>query len=296
MNNPILKREMTVQSRGLSLPLMVAGVNLLLFIAAFAGVFGILSRMQMTAQSRYGAFLAVYLLVLFLEFALLLFVTPSLTAGSISMERSMETLDLLLTTPLKPSRIIGGKLLAAAWTIFVLLASCIPAMLLPLIYGGIAVHEILLMLLVFLVEAAVLLCIGVFASSLFRNTVRSAAAAYGITAALCIGLPVASLLLSPFSETGRNWSAYFLVLDPLLAPFTEAARQTGREALVRELFLRFSLEPDSAFLRFLTPLSLACQLTMSFVLLLCTVMNLTPAGSRKKYMKLRRPLVKSRKL
>ena len=88
----------------------------------------------------------------------------------------------------------------------------------------------------------------------------------------------------------------FLVLDPLLAPFTEAARQTGREALVRELFLRLSLEPDNAFLRFLTPLSLACQLTMSFVLLLCTVMNLTPAGSRKKYMKLRRPLVKSRKL
>ena len=45
-----------------------------------------------------------------------------------------------------------------------------------------------------------------------------------------------------------------------------------------------------------TRVRLAKKQGLCFVLLLCTVMNLTPAGSRKKYMKLRRPLVKSRKL
>lgn len=274
--NPILKREVMVQSRSFTLPLMVSGVNLVLFLAALLGTFGILTRMRLSAEAMYGSFLLIYALVVGIGFLLLLFVTPSLTAGAISSERAAQTLDLLLMTQLSPARIIAGKLLAAVWELCMLLCSGIPAMCLPLLYGGVGAGDVLLMLLVFAAEAAVLLCIGLYASSLSVHTVRVTAAAYGITAGICIGLPALCLLISPFCQSGNNYSAYLLLLDPLMNVLCLLTSQTGYVGLFSELFYGLSLEPDPAFLRFFVPLSLAVQLTAGFFLLLLTVVNITP--------------------
>lgn len=280
--NPILKREITVQSRGVGLPIMVSGLNLALFVVALTGVFGIVTRMRLTTESEYGAFLLIYALVVLLEFLLLVFVTPSLTAGSISMERSMETLDLMLTTQLTPAKILAGKLSASAWTLAILLCSCLPAMFLPLVYGGITVLEIAGLFFIFLLEAAVLLCIGLYASSLTANTAKATAAAYGIVGALCIALPALCLLLSPFFGNGKNYFAYVLLLNPLCTAACAVAGQTGQEALFLELFERLSLVPDNAFIRYFVPISLLAQLTLAFFLLLFAVTNITPKRGKER--------------
>lgn len=278
--NPILKREIMVQSRSLRLPMLVSGINLLLFMTALLGMFGILSRMQLLAEREYGSFLALYGTVVFLAFILLLFVTPSLTAGSISMERSMETLDLMLTTQMSPLRIMTGKLSASAFSVCILLCSCVPVMLLPLVYGGISFPEVAALFLVFALEALVLLCIGLFASSLSRNTVRATAGAYGITAALCIGFPVLSLLLSPFFRTGGNYFACLLLLNPAACVGSMVAEQTGYGELLPEIFRRMSFVPGSALVRFFVPVSLLSQLALAFILLLLSVVNITPKRGR----------------
>lgn len=278
--NPILKREITVQSRGFTLPFMVSGINLALFLAALLGTFGVMTRMRLSSERMYGAFLLIYALVIALGFLLLLFITPSMTASSISSERASQTLDLLLTTQLSPWRIISGKLSAAAWKLCMLLCSSVPAMLLPLLYGGIGVSEAVAMLLVFAAEAAVLLCIGLYASTLSAHTARTTAAAYGITVGLCAGLPAVCLLISPFCRNGNNISAYLLLLDPLMNVLCLLASQTGYGELFSQLFHRLSLVPDPAVLRFFIPLSLAVQLTAAFFLLLLTVVNITPRRTK----------------
>ena len=280
--NPILKREITVQSRGVGLPLMVSGINLLLFLAALVGTFGSITRMKLGMESDYGVFLVIYAMVALLVFILLLFVTPAMTAGSISMERSMQTLDLILTTQLSPLRIIIGKLCASAWALCIVLISSIPAMLLPLLYGGISVPEVAAMLFAFAAEALVLLSIGMYASSLSDHTARATATAYALVFALCIGIPVLNMLFSPFVTTGHNYSAYLLLLDPLACIGSLIAQQTGREALLINIFSRLSLEPESAFIRYFVPLSLAVQFTMSFFLLLLTVVHITPKHRRER--------------
>ena len=280
--NPILRREITVQSRGVTLPLMVSGINLVLFLAALLGTFGVMTRMRLSSERMYGSFLLIYALVVALGFLLLLFVTPSMTASSISSERASQTLDLLLTTQLSPLRIVTGKLSAAAWKIFMLLCSSVPAMLLPLLYGGISASEVLAMLFVFGSEAAVFLCIGIYASTLSPHTARTTAAAYGITVGLCAGLPAVCLLISPFCRNGNNFAAYLLLFDPLINVICLLASQTGRKELFSELFYRLALEPDPAVLRFFVPLSLAVQLTAAFFLLLFTVIQITPRRTKRR--------------
>lgn len=274
--NPILKREMTVQSRSYGMPLMIACVNLALFVAVIAGCFGLMTRMRISAQTAYGYFLLLYAAACGISFLLLLFVTPSLTAGSISMERSMETLDLMLTTQLSPARIVIGKLTASAFTLGVLLCSSAPALLLPLLYGGVRVQEVIVLLMILALEALVLLCVGIFASSLTAHPGRATAAAYGMTAGLCAGLPVLSLLLAPFCTEGSNDSAYLLLLDPVMSVTAAVCMQTGRPWVLSELFEALSLQPDPAFLRFFVPLSLLFQLALAFILTLFAISNISP--------------------
>lgn len=280
--NPILRRELTVQSRSFSLPLMVSGINLLLFLAALVGTFGVMTRMRLSSENMYGSFLLIYALVVSLGFLMLLFVTPSLTASSISSERASQTFDLLLTTQLSPLRIVSGKLSSAAWELCILLFSGVPALLLPLLYGGISASEALCMLLVFAFEAAVLLCAGLYASTLSVHTARTTAAAYGITVGICAGIPAVCLLLSPFCSSGNNYSAYLLLLDPLMNVICLLASQTGRAELFFELFYRLSLVPDPAVIRFFVPLSLAVQMTAAFFLLLFTFIRITPRRTKRR--------------
>ena len=48
-----------------------------------------------------------------LQMALVLFITPSLTAGAISSEREKQTLNILLTTTQSSTQIIIGKLFSS---------------------------------------------------------------------------------------------------------------------------------------------------------------------------------------
>ena len=109
-----------VSSRSKSLPALICGVNILLFAVTLIGASGVVTAMEVSAESDYSSFLRIYGLVVLLEFLLLLFITPSLTAGAISSERERETIDLMLTTQMKPSEIVSGKLMSNLSFIIVL--------------------------------------------------------------------------------------------------------------------------------------------------------------------------------
>ncbi len=84
---------------------------------------------------------------------MLIFIMPALTAGSISGERERQTLDILLTTTMKPSEIIWGKLLSSFSTMFLMVVSSFPLLAVSFVYGGIMIHDVLLLLLVYLTVA-----------------------------------------------------------------------------------------------------------------------------------------------
>lgn len=281
--NPIFERELAVQSRSYFLPLLVVIVNAVLFLAGLLGIFGVITRMQLSAEHDYGAFLGIYAMVALLSFGLLVLITPSLAAGALSGERQTGTLDLLLTTQMSPLQIVTGKLSSCAWMLAVLICSALPALLIPPVFGGVSMSRTLLLLAVFFAEAVYLLSVGIFAGSFGRSQIRSNALAYGMTAALCIGTLLIAVLLRPFAEAGHNGAAYLLVLNPFATLLGMLLQILGEGRMLQAAFGDLNLAADSAFLRFFVPLSLLFQLALSFLLILASVINITPVrdGVRK---------------
>ena len=111
--NPVYKRETTVSSRSFRTPLIIFVFNMILAVVALLNMYSVVAQVQVTAEIRYASFLELYTFVTTMEFAMLLFIIPALTAGSISGERERQTLELMLTTKMKPSDIIVGKVAAS---------------------------------------------------------------------------------------------------------------------------------------------------------------------------------------
>ena len=145
--NPVYKRETTVSSRSFRLALIIMVFNGILALVALLNMYSVVARVKITAEIQYSSFLNLYVFVSVVEFVMLMFIMPALTAGSISGERERQTLDLMLTTTMKPSDIILGKLSASFSTMFILIVSSFPLLAVSFVYGGITFYDVCLLLL-----------------------------------------------------------------------------------------------------------------------------------------------------
>ena len=74
--------------------------------------------------------------------------------AQISLEREKQTLDLLISTPMRPGAIVIGKLAAALAFVVLMIVAAIPITAIVLMYGGASVEDIVRQQLVLLATAA----------------------------------------------------------------------------------------------------------------------------------------------
>lgn len=111
------------------------------------------------------------------------FLAPSATAGSISLEREKQTLDLLAATPISSLAIVVGKLLSALIYLFLLIAASIPLMAIVFVYGGVGPEDVLRGYIVLVTTALGFGSFGIFCSSLVkRTTAATAVTIFGVLA------------------------------------------------------------------------------------------------------------------
>ena len=112
--NPVFRREMTVGSR--SIRMMAILFVLTVFWRRWRCLICIRwrNRSRTTAEIQYSQFLDLYTFVSSIEFIMLLFIMPALTASSISGEQERQTLELMLTTTMEPRDMVLGKLASLA--------------------------------------------------------------------------------------------------------------------------------------------------------------------------------------
>ena len=113
--NPIYKRERTVGSRSIRLPMILTVFNSILALVALLNMYSMVSQVEVTAEIQYSAFMELYTFGAMIVFAMILFIMPALTAGSISGERERQTLDLLLSTQVTGLEVAAGKLMASMY-------------------------------------------------------------------------------------------------------------------------------------------------------------------------------------
>ena len=157
---------------------------------------------------------AIFTLLSIFQVILVCFIAPGFTAGQISLEREKQTLDLLVSTPMRPGAIVIGKLVAALAFVFLMIVAAIPITAIVLMYGGASIGDIVRQQVVLLSTAVILGAIGLFFSALLKRTQAATVLSY-IT---MLGLTLGTVMLFGFWTLLVNQNAGFAVGEPRRAP------------------------------------------------------------------------------
>ena len=144
-----------MNARSIRISMIVMVFNGVLSAVALLNMYSVMAQVKASASIQYTSFMQMYELLASLEFIMLLFIVPALTAASISGERERQTLDLMLTTLLTPAQIVSGKLLSALSVMVLLVVSSFPPISMVLVFGGITWMELAPQLLCYVAVALV---------------------------------------------------------------------------------------------------------------------------------------------
>ncbi len=297
-SNPVYKRETTVRSRSLRMPLIIFAFNGILALTALLNMYQTVAQVRSSSMIQYSTFLDLYAFVATLEFLLLMFIMPALTSGSISGERERQTLELLFTTKMSPSDIIMGKLLSAVEQLLVLVVSSLPIVLLTFVYGSVDFRDLGLLLICFTIVAFYAGGIGILFSSLLRRSTFSNVCTYGVLLFVVVGTYMLNIFLlnmnqiqinnmvlqpgmeRPMADTGM--AVWVLLLNPV-ATFAEIlGNQVSGGASVISIRSFFGNNTGSILLKYWIPISLAVQSVASFVIIRCAIYCLNPVKNEKR--------------
>ena len=139
-NNPVLLKEVKLRFRS---PKSFTGI-LFYLIAVCIFVFGFIfvtMKINGTSYFKPSESFVLFTLLSYIQLGLVLFITPGLTAGTISTEREKQTLSILLTTSQSSFQIISGKLLSSIAFLLLLIVAALPIYSLVFLFGGISPKE-----------------------------------------------------------------------------------------------------------------------------------------------------------
>jgi len=185
--NPIYKREIMVSARSFKLALMLVVFNGILTLVALLNMYSVLTQVRQTAQIQYSSFLDLYVFIAVLEFVMLIFIMPAITAGSISGERERRTLDIMLTTKMTPAQIVLGKLASSLSTMMLMIVSSFPILAMVFVYGGVTFADMGKLLLCYIAAALFIGSIGICCSAVFGKSTVSTVISYGLMVLVVIG-------------------------------------------------------------------------------------------------------------
>lgn len=292
ISNPVYKRETRVSSRSFRLALVLLIFNGILALVALLNMYSMLAQVRVTAEIRYSNFLDLYMFVAVLEFVMLIFIMPAITAGSISGERERQTLDLMLSTKMTPAEIVMGKLMASMSTMVLLIVSSFPILALVFVYGGVTMRDMGMLLVCYSAAALFAGSLGVCCSALFRKTTMSTVASYGVMGVIVIGTYAVNQVALLFSrmpgeayltaagagvaEGSSGGFLYLLLLNPTTTFLMTMLRLAGREAAGGRVTQWFGTHEESFFSRNWISCSVALQILMAVILIWGAVQAVKP--------------------
>lgn len=295
--NPVYKRETMVSARSFRLALVMLVFNGLLAVLALLNMYSVVSRVRVTAEIQYASFLELYRFVAMMEFVMLLFIIPALTAGSISGERERQTLDLMLTTKMTPAEVVFGKLFASFSTIALLIISSFPVLALVSVYGGITVMDVVMLLLCYITTACLTGSLGLCCSTVFKRSTIATVVTYGVVIGLLAGtyaintfalslsrMNVDTYALNIGSITQQSNSGgllYLLLLNPAVTFYVTINGQVGNNQAVNNITRWFGTRTATVVTEHWGIFSVVLQLLLAALFLWIAVRKVNPRKKHK---------------
>lgn len=131
------------------------------------------------------------------QYILMALMTPSFAAGAIAGEKERKTYEMLLASPLHPTAIVMGKLLASLAHLAVLVFASLPIVMLCLPLGGMSLWEVFATYVAMAASVVTFGMISLAASSYFTRTVAALLVSYMII----LPLSLMGVLLYTLFET-----------------------------------------------------------------------------------------------
>ena len=300
--NPVYNREMRVSSRSLKLPLIIFLFNGILFLVTLLNMYSVIMQVKATANIQYSSFMDLYEFVTSMEFLLLMFIVPAVTASSISGERERQTLDLMLTTRMSAGQIVGGKLLSALSTLLLLILSSFPAVAMVFVYGGITWADAFSLILCYVTVAFFAGSIGICFSAAFKRSTISTVVTYGTLVAVVAGtyfinrfaLSVSGMSLDKttaysIADSGLRASSgvsfYLFLFNPAVTFMAIIGEQAGRGTPLADIVSYFGMSESGIIIKHWIGLSIVLQLTAGAALIAGAIHFVEPVKHKKSRLK-----------
>lgn len=146
-----------------------------------------------------------------LEVLIVAAVTPALVADVIVSERRRRTLDILLTTPIRPAGIVLGKVLSRLSLVLVLAAAAFPMVTVALLYGGVRGEQVLALAGLVLGTALFTGGVALLVSAHARRLGTAAVLSYVLPIAWCFAWPLVLLAADRLGHGADVMEMPFLV-------------------------------------------------------------------------------------
>lgn len=202
LKNPVLNKEFKLRFRSLK-----SFLGVMFYVLAIGLiVFGILFVQQLNSMGGVDpeASRTMFMFLSVLQLALIVFITPGLTAGVISSERERQTLNILLTTSQSSLSIIVGKLVSSVAYLLLLIIASLPLYSIVFLYGGISPIELLTVFGLNVFTILVFGSIGVMFSTFIRKTIAAMVTTYGVMLFLVGGTGFLALIATNVTQMGQS--------------------------------------------------------------------------------------------
>lgn len=188
-DNPVLTKEMRIRMRGARAYWILFGYLGFLSVLLWFQYRGWLNTVHATGSgasesARLGTEIFTYLLVA--QMFLVLFITPAITSGALTIEKEQRTLDMLTLTRIPRHSIILGKLLAAVSFTALLIVSSLPLISICFMLGSIDPRMVVSTYLEMLMGSVLIGAVGLMWSSVLKTTTTAVMATYGCLFALFV--------------------------------------------------------------------------------------------------------------
>lgn len=251
MKNPVWRKEIRGTARTVKTSIGLFLFNALLgiwtigwFHESFHGIAGM-------RYEEYAYISDIYVMLAAVEYIMLAFIIPAVTAGAIAGEREKQTLDILLTTPMCCWQIIWGKLVSSIGTMLLYIVSSLPIFSIVFLIGGVSLLDVVFTVFYAFVFSVFIGSFGILFSTLFKRSILATVTSYGVEILVCL-LPYlfyglfyvfkTNSLGKPFQVP--SWIVGLGLLSPVQTFVSLLCGQVGSEAVYKERCL-FSINEDS---------------------------------------------------
>lgn len=177
--NPIIKKDVKVQSRSMRICWGVFAYELLLALVFFLAMTLIQQENVYSYNNIYSSMVWLYPVLAVTQLIILGVVVPVRTASSISGERERQTFDIMMTTGMTPFSIIWGKVMTAIAQSMLFVAASLPTMALSFIIGGMSWSYLFWFFAIALLVSFFSASIGILCSSLCKKSISAVIMSYG---------------------------------------------------------------------------------------------------------------------